>query len=332
MPYTFLADDLETVTFTVSGVGVTDCTRLGWADTEGAVTVSFLETLSSCNADDVAIVDWLTDITSDGAEVFVTPGGLLLADPSSTLQLVRPPVVEVDPDGVTLAAGAMYGIEPGTGVSPDDVLDVVVPRLGPPDLDTGWVVAGDLPSETMNPVFDPCSDVTGDSRESWWGDLSFGFGGSGSRTDLQFWNVGDRRLRFGPDTPGTPPTITTGLTTEAGIGVGSAAASIPDDVATASNRNVGQADRFDGGVGVWVTSVVSANPEFTPAVWPHPSARASTSWPTASSWRSAPAPWVAERPTPERAMSERTTYGHVAHRRGWARAGRTSADVSGRTR
>jgi hypothetical protein len=42
-------------------------------------------------------------------------------------------------------------------------------------------------------------------------------------------------------------------------------------------------------------------------------------------------PWVAERPTPERAMSERTRYGHLAHRQGWARAGRTSADVSGRT-
>jgi hypothetical protein len=265
MPYTFFGDRLDSVTFVVSNVGFTECTRVGWEASTDGVGVELLETDIDCPIEFGPLNGWLTDITTGGADAFVTPGGLLLANASSTLQLLLPPVAEVDPDGVTLAAGAIFGIEPGAGVSPEDVLDEVVPRLGQPDLDTGWVPLDQLTSDAMDPVFNPCSETQGNYRELWWGDLSFGFWGSGSRTDLQFWNVGDRRLMFSPDTPAPVPTNASGLVTDAGVGVGDPAASIPDTVATAWDWNVGQADRFEPGTLVLVVTVVSANPMSTPS-------------------------------------------------------------------
>ncbi len=89
------------------------------------------------------------------------------------------PSVEVDPTGVTIAAGALFGIEPGVGVTPDEMIEAANPILGPPDHDTGWIDRRDLDVDV--PVQD-CG--LNDYREIVWEDLVTGFWGAGSRTVL----------------------------------------------------------------------------------------------------------------------------------------------------
>ncbi|HSM66718.1 MAG TPA: hypothetical protein VK860_10475, partial [Ilumatobacteraceae bacterium] len=168
-----------------------------------------------------------------------------------------------DPDGVTLAAGAIFGIEPGLGTGPDAVLAEIAPRLGPPDADSGW-----LPAErTVTPagtvtVLTPCPDLTR-YRELHWGDLSFAFWGAGSRAQLQYWNVGDGPA-IGFDVPETnlpsaaPPTE---LETEDGVGVGDAVTAIPDRFDTSGIEQVFGSDPTDT---VGRVTVLSSNPAFTP--------------------------------------------------------------------
>lgn len=167
------------------------------------------------------------------------------------------PNVEIDPDGITIAAGAIFGLVPGSAVSADDVLAAVTPRLGEPDVDSGW-----LPAKRL-----PCEGLT-EYRELWWGDLSFGLWETGSRTYLQHWSVGDRRFGLFPvpdvDAP-TDPTPT-GLATEAGVRVGDPLGAIPVQPNVrieAWPDNDGDPFQSDEAVlQVWVSS---ANPEYRPS-------------------------------------------------------------------
>lgn len=116
MPYTFFGDDLDSVAFGFLGDGRAGCTRIGWEESTDGVRIELLEILDGCSFEDGPLGGWLAAI------------------------------VEPDPDGVTLAAGAIFGVEPGLGTGPDDVLDEVVPRLGQPDADSGWLPAEHRPN------------------------------------------------------------------------------------------------------------------------------------------------------------------------------------------
>ncbi len=174
--------------------------------------------------------------------------------------LRRLEVVEPDPDGVTLAAGAIFGFQPGVGTGPDDVLAELVPRFGEPDFDSGLLPAERNVDDDGNvTVYSPCGGRA-EYRELWWGDLSFGFWVDGSRTFLHYWKVGDERITafLVPDVEVGPATPT-GLTTEDGVGVGDPVTSIPDrfDVSD-SVRSYGPLND------PVIFSVQSANPAFTP--------------------------------------------------------------------
>lgn len=263
MPYTFFVDGLEGVAFTVSGVGVTRCTRVSWDETDNGVRVELLET-DACSlelGDDGPASGWLADVTESGADALLAPDGVLLAGDSSTLLLRRLDVVEPDPDGVTLAAGAVFGFQPGVGTGPDDVLAELVPRFGEPDFDSGPLPAERNVDDDGNvTVYSMCGGRA-EYRELWWGDLSFGFWVDGSRTFLHYWKVGDERITtfLVPDVEVDPATPT-GLTTEDGVGVGNPATSIPD------RFDISDSVRSYGPSGDPVIfSVLSANPAFTPS-------------------------------------------------------------------
>jgi hypothetical protein len=130
-----------------------------------------------------------------------------------------------DPSGVTIETGALFGIGPRLGVTPDAVIEAVQPVLGAPDHDTGWLDGNDI---GVGNVIETCG--LNDDREIVRGDLVTGFWGTGSRTVLLYWYVGDRRVvglntvdaQFPPSTTGS------GLTTEHGVGIGDAIDAIPD--------------------------------------------------------------------------------------------------------
>ena len=263
MPYTFFGDDLQSVFFGVSGVGVVSrCTRVSWEGSTDGVTVSLLEVLDDCSADVGPLATWLADVTAGGADALLAPDGVVLADEASALYLRRLPVVEVDPDGITLAAGAAFGFQPGLGTSADDVLAALVPRFGEPDLDSGWLPAERNVDDDGNvTVYSPCRELT-EYRELWWGDLSFGFWETGSRSFLHYWKVGDERITafLVPDVE-VGPTTPSGVTTEDGVGVGDPESSIPD------RFNISDAEQyfgFDPTGEPSIVSVLSTNPAFTP--------------------------------------------------------------------
>jgi hypothetical protein len=260
MPYTFFVDGLEGVRFSVSGVGVTRCTRVSWDETDNGVRVELLET-DACNLNlrgDGPASGWLADVSENGADALLAPDGIVLADDSSALYLRRLAVVEPDPDGITLAAGSVFGFQPGVGTGPDDVLAELVPRFGEPDFDSGLLPAERDVDDDVT-VYSPCGGRA-EYRELWWGDLSFGFWVDGSRTFLHYWKVGDERITafLIPDVEAGPATPT-GLTTEHGVGVGDPATSIPDrfDISN-SVRSYGPSND------PVIFSVLSANPAFTP--------------------------------------------------------------------
>lgn len=261
MPFTFFLDGLESMGFGVSGVGFTRCTRVSWDDTDDGVEVALLET-DACNpalSRGVAS-DWLADVTRNGADALLTPDGLLLASGDSTLQLRRLEAVEPDPDGVTLAAGAVFGFQPGSSTSVDDVLAALVPRFGEPDVDSGWIPAErSVDDDGYVTVYGPCRELT-DYRELWWGDLSFGFWATGSRSLLHFWKVGDPQIRpfLVPDVEVGSATPT-GLTTEDGVGVGDPATSIPDRFDVSDQEAF---FGFDPSGEPEIVTVLSANPAY----------------------------------------------------------------------
>ncbi len=163
------------------------------------------------------------------------------------------PLVQLDPDGITIAAGAIFGFVPGRGTGPDEVLPVVNDRLGPPDHDTGWI--------DVNTVYIPCAGLT-NYREIWWGDLSMGFWGLGSGTYFHFWNVGDRELMMFilPEVDVPSPTRTTGLSTEHGISIGDLIGDVVDLPNAVSNDLPTQ--NQDASL---ITNVVSTVPGADPA-------------------------------------------------------------------
>ena len=178
-----------------------------------------------------------------------TAGSFVEADP----QL---PIVPAAPDGVTIAAGAIFGLTPGRAVGPEDALAAVVPHLGQPDHDTGWI--------PLTTEIRPCQELT-EYRELWWGDLSLGFWGRGSATYFQYWTVGDRRfvLFIIPEIDVPAPTMPTMLVTEHDVRVGDTIAAIPDAPNVRSTPWPGD-DRFGDSSEVVRTAVFSTDPDAPP--------------------------------------------------------------------
>jgi len=146
LPGTWLVDDLHTVQFSNFGTGFLACGEFRWAVADVGFTAElYVWAPGGCRdfageidvlAVDDALVDMLAD---DGFDVSVADDGLVVWNSSSVLLLRPMPVVAADPDGITIAAGGAFGLEPGLGVGPDDVLAAVVPHLGEPTYDSGWL-------------------------------------------------------------------------------------------------------------------------------------------------------------------------------------------------
>lgn len=264
MPGVWVVDDLERVEFTFAGRGVVGlCTWVTWEQRGDGVVVLLDPDLTDCSqveADDglselSRVTTEIRELTTDDTDVFQSPGGLLLVGELGAIELRTLPTVEVRPDQVTIAAGALFGIEPGVGVSPEDVIDAVEPVLGAPDQDTGWVDHRNLEAPIQT-----CG--LSNYREIAWGDLVTGFWGAGSRTVLLFWSVGDRRI-IGVTTPESelaPPTEPSGVTTEHGVGIGDPIDAIPDRF-NITRLELGTIDqRFDPETDVQLLSVSSRNP------------------------------------------------------------------------
>jgi hypothetical protein len=267
LPGVWLVDDLERVEFTFAGRGiVTLCTWLTWEERGDGVVVRLDTELDGCS--DVEgrdglrkpsrVTDEIRELTTDGANVYRSPAGLLLVGELGAIELRTLPTVEARLDQVTIAAGALFGIEPGAGVSPDDVIEAVEPFLGAPDQDTGWVDHRNLAAPIQT-----CG--LNNYREIAWGDLVTGFWGTGTRSVLLFWSVGDRRI-IGVTTPEselTPSIEPSGLMTEHGVGIGDPIDAIPDRF-NITRTDWGTSDeRFDPGTDVQLVSVASQNPRAT---------------------------------------------------------------------
>ncbi|WP_040493634.1 hypothetical protein [Ilumatobacter nonamiensis] len=149
---------------------------------------------------------------------------------------------------ITMESGSIQGLATGRGVGPDEVIEAITPELGEADLDTGWV--------DVNTDVRPCPELT-EYRELWWGDLSFGFWGTGDATYLHFWNVGDRRavLFSVPDLDQGAPGPPLDLMTDQGIHIGDDVTTIPPPFA--ARASAAGDERFESGAQV---VVVSADP------------------------------------------------------------------------
>lgn len=268
MPAVRYVDDLETVEFTEIGRGVAArCPWfLTWEAHDDGVVVRLDPDHTAClgvvNDDGLnelsRVAAEIRELTTAGTAVFESPGGLVLVGELGAIELRMLPTVEVRPDQVTIAAGALFGIEPGVGVSPDDVIDAVEPILGAPDQDTGW-----LDRRSLDVPIQTCG--LNDYREIAWGDLVTGFWGAGSRTVLLFWSVGDRRIIgvITPESELAPPTEPSGLMTEDDVGVGDPMEAIPDRF-NITRDEWGSGDvRFDPDTEVQLVGVSSRNPRAT---------------------------------------------------------------------
>jgi hypothetical protein len=160
--------------------------------------------------------------------LYLTVGSDALA-PSEAYALMRATGEvpgEPVPDAVTLERGEVLGVGPdwsGEAVPPeqtaDDALVAIGSSLGTVAADTGWyeydVIGGDG---------DPQCLAGAEYRVLSWGDLSVAFRRVDGAELLWTWSVGDRRASGFGDR-GEPTVgdtgLATGLTTEAGIGVGS---------------------------------------------------------------------------------------------------------------
>lgn len=273
MPYGWYADDLEFVEFTATGRGIAMfCTVLAWEDQGDRIVVTMPDPDDHrCSGfeDENGEIDFSTvatelrELTTKGAEVRRIPTGLMLAGERGAIQLLALPAAEVDPTGVTIAAGALFGVEPGVGVTPDALIDAAAPVLGTPDDDTGWL---DRRSSGDANRIQTCG--LNEYREIRWGDLVAGFRGSGSRTVLMFWYVGDPRTigMITPDIDRPRVSGPSGLTTEHGVGVGDPIDDLPDRINISRvDWDAGNDARFDESDAIVSVTVISANPRKTPS-------------------------------------------------------------------
>lgn len=253
---TMYFDDVQAITFDFGGTGGSFCAPLLWAETAGRIVVELKDPERPlCGPEsgiEVPPVETkMIELLATRPEVRTTPSGLLLTNGTSAIQLRRLPEVELDPRGVTIAAGAVFGIRPGVGVTVEDVLGAVTPELGDPDLDTGWI---DDPSDGQM-----ANCELNDYRELVWDDLVFGFWSTGSRTLLLFWHIGDGDIVSSriPDIE-RPDADSTGLRTEVGVGLGDSI----DDIPVAFNVNKDpDPNRPPGEI---LVAVVSADPDASP--------------------------------------------------------------------
>lgn len=217
-------DRLEAVEFVPGGLGIANlCTRLTWEERDDRVMVDLRSTCERGPLEPSRVAIEIQDITTGGAEVLTTPAGVVLVGERGAVELRNLPIADVADDGITIAAGSLFGIRPGLGVTPDELIEAVDPVLGAPDQDTGWI-----DHRNDGPPIQTCG--LNDFREIAWGDLVAGFWGSGSRTVMLYWYVGDQRV-VGWNTPDSElaaPNAATGLTTEQGVGIGDDADAIPD--------------------------------------------------------------------------------------------------------
>lgn len=236
-------DGLEAVEFIPSGLGSANlCTQLTWEEHDDGVVVELRSTCDGRPIEPSRVAAEIVDLTSAGAEVSTTPAGVVLVGERGAIELRDLPTAEIRDDRVTIAAGALFGVRPGLGVTPDELIEAADAILGAPDQDTGWV---DRRNE--GPPVQTCG--LNDFREIAWGDLVAGFWGSGSRTVLLYWYVGDERV-VGWNTPDSElvaPTAATGLTTEQGVGIGDDDDAIPDrfNVARVEGIDLGPATTAD---------------------------------------------------------------------------------------
>lgn len=204
-----------------------------WRVEDGTLTVDDVpDDILSC-VDDVD-AEWqldlvpladrvLRDLIARPVDVRVVGGSPLLIGATGALRLVEVPDVPTDPDGLTVATGAAFGVRPGVGVGADDVLDAVVPVLGRPTYDSGWV---DVPPGTQT----LCPETADQYRELWWGLLRFDLWQRGARTSLQRWRYAgdDDRDVVVPPLPLDRPDATElpndpVIRTEAGLTLGDSA-------------------------------------------------------------------------------------------------------------
>jgi hypothetical protein len=267
MPAVWFVDDLETVEFTVAGRGIVAlCTWVTWEERGRDIIVLLDADQPSCDAfkNDDGQIEFgrvtaeIRELTAERTDVFQSPGGLLLVGELGAIELRTLPTVEARPDRATVAAGALFGIEPGVGVTPDDVIDAVAPFLGAPDQDTGW-----LDRRNLGAPIQTCG--LNDYREIAWGDLVTGFWGAGSRTVLLFWSVGDRRINAvtTPESELATPTEPSGVTTEDDVGIGDPIDAIPDRFNINRFELETSDERFEPAADVRWVNVVSRNPRAT---------------------------------------------------------------------
>lgn len=248
-------DPLEAVEFIPSGLGTANlCTRLTWEERDDRVVVDLHSTCDGGPLEPSRVAIEIRDITTGGAEVLTTPAGVVLVGERGAIELRDLPIAEIRDDGITIAAGALFGIQPGLGVTPDELIEAVEPVLGAPDQDTGW-----LDHRNDGPPIQTCG--LNDFREIAWGDLVAGFWGSGSRTVLLYWYVGDERVVQSntPESELTEPTVASDLITEQGVGVGDDADAIPDRF----NVVRGEGIEVSPGDTIEFVTVATRNPDST---------------------------------------------------------------------
>lgn len=233
LPGTWLLDGGNMVSLTDFGTGQTPCMQLQWDLDSGQLTSETFDfglcpTPSERSPEDEVIVV-ADELLTMGAGVRRVGSNLLLIREFRAVILYSLPDVEVDPNGVTLAAGTAFGITPGLGVDPEATVATVTAALGLPTDDTGWVDPETLLADGERRPFALACDLN-EYRLVRWGDLEFSFARTGSRTALAYWGVGDSELlRAGAPSAADrlPEPEPSDLATEHGVRVGDSRASIP---------------------------------------------------------------------------------------------------------
>ena len=142
------------------------------------------------------------------------------------------------PTGTTgaldIGGGTMFGFAPSMPANPDDVIIRLQQVIGTVTWDTQWQPMPEEFACTGNDMY----------RTMWWGDLRFTFENSPFGTLLTAWSLGEGQVLapLGPLPDAIGPA--TGITTDEGVGIGSAAAEVS---ATVGDQMIGT---FDGGIQV----------------------------------------------------------------------------------
>ncbi len=234
LPGTWLLDGGHAISLTDFGTGLTPCMQLRWELDDGRLTTDTFEFglcpepgQRSPEDEVIALADELLDT---GSEVRRVGADLLVIRERRAVTLRALPEVDVDPNGITLAAGTAFGIAPGLGVDPEAAVATVTGAVGAPTDESGWIDPATLLADG-EPRGVPLARNLSEYRLVRWGDLEFSFARTGSRTALAYWSVGSSELlRSGAPTAadGWPEREPSDLATEHGVRVGDPRDSLPD--------------------------------------------------------------------------------------------------------